>query len=158
MACRIFSCGMWNLVPWPGIRPRPPGLWAWILSHWTTREVLSQQFLKFLLGTGTHYSDPTSSVQTQQRDAEPQPPTGRGEQGEFSSTFPEKEESRNKLTSKVQCSMSVRNVSPRAHPEAGRAEEGKWRLERPERGGPDTPGRSDRSPGQDRWQHTRLHV
>ena len=43
---RIFSCGMgtlscnmWDLAPWPGIKPRPPVLEAWSLSHWTTREV-----------------------------------------------------------------------------------------------------------------------
>ena len=47
-ACRIFdfhcgmltlSCGMWNLVFWPGIEPGPPALGARSLSHWTTREV-----------------------------------------------------------------------------------------------------------------------
>ena len=45
-SCRIFpvapglsSCGMWNIVSWPGIEPRPPTLGAWSLSHWTTREV-----------------------------------------------------------------------------------------------------------------------
>jgi len=37
-ACWIFSCSMWNLVPWPGIKPRPPALGAWRFSHWTTRE------------------------------------------------------------------------------------------------------------------------
>ena len=35
----IFSGGMWNLVPWPGIEPRPPALGAWSLSLCTTREV-----------------------------------------------------------------------------------------------------------------------
>ena len=35
----IVSCGMWDLVPWPGIEPRPPALEAQSLSHWTTREV-----------------------------------------------------------------------------------------------------------------------
>ena len=45
-ACRIFSyskqtfsCGMWDLVPWPGIEPRAPALEALCLSLWTTREV-----------------------------------------------------------------------------------------------------------------------
>ena len=45
-ACRIFSygkqtfsCGMWDLVPWPGIEPRAPTLEALRLSLWTTREV-----------------------------------------------------------------------------------------------------------------------
>ena len=39
MACKLFSCGMWDLVPWPGIDPRPPALGARSLSHWITREV-----------------------------------------------------------------------------------------------------------------------
>ena len=45
-ACRIFShsmltlsWGMWDLVPWPGITPRPPALGLRGLSHWTPREV-----------------------------------------------------------------------------------------------------------------------
>ena len=38
-ACKIFSCSMWDLVPRPGIEPRPPALGARSLSHWTTREV-----------------------------------------------------------------------------------------------------------------------
>ena len=46
VTCRIFSCykqtlscGMWDLVPWPGMEPGPHQLGAWSLSHWTTREV-----------------------------------------------------------------------------------------------------------------------
>ena len=42
--CRIMrtlSCGRWDLVPWPGIEPRPPALGVWSFSHWTTREVPS---------------------------------------------------------------------------------------------------------------------
>ena len=35
----IFSCGMWDLVPWSGIKAGPPALGAQSLSHWTTREV-----------------------------------------------------------------------------------------------------------------------
>ena len=38
-ACRIFSCSMWDLLPCLGIKPRPPALGVWSLSHWTTREV-----------------------------------------------------------------------------------------------------------------------
>ena len=38
-ACKISSCGMQDLVPWPGIEPRPPALGAWSLSHWTTGKV-----------------------------------------------------------------------------------------------------------------------
>ena len=30
---------MWNLVPRPGIKPRPPALGAQILSLWITRKV-----------------------------------------------------------------------------------------------------------------------
>ena len=33
-----LSCGMWDLVPRPGIKPRPPALVVQSLSHWTTRE------------------------------------------------------------------------------------------------------------------------
>ena len=43
-ACMIFtygmktlSCGMWDLVPWPKIEPRPPALGIWSLSHWTRK-------------------------------------------------------------------------------------------------------------------------
>ena len=31
--------GMWDLVPPPGVEPRPPAFGAWSLSHWTSREV-----------------------------------------------------------------------------------------------------------------------
>ena len=34
-----LSCGMWDLVPWPGIQYGPPALGALNLNHWTTREV-----------------------------------------------------------------------------------------------------------------------
>ena len=27
-----LSCGLWDLVPWPGIKPGPPTSWAWSLS------------------------------------------------------------------------------------------------------------------------------
>ena len=33
------SCGMWDLVPWPGIEPRPPALGLRSLSDYTTREI-----------------------------------------------------------------------------------------------------------------------
>ena len=36
---QILACGMWDLVPWPGIEPEPPALGLWSLSHWTNREV-----------------------------------------------------------------------------------------------------------------------
>ena len=37
---RVF-CGMWDLVPPPGIKPRASALRAQSLSHWTTRGVPS---------------------------------------------------------------------------------------------------------------------
>ena len=37
--CRIFSCGIWDLIPLWGFEPGPPVLGPWSLSHWTTREV-----------------------------------------------------------------------------------------------------------------------
>ena len=38
---------MWDLVPWPGIKPGPPALGAQRPSHGTTREVPGS-LLKFL--------------------------------------------------------------------------------------------------------------
>ena len=35
----ILNCSMWDLVPWPGIEPKPPTMGAKSLSHSTTREV-----------------------------------------------------------------------------------------------------------------------
>ena len=39
VVCGIFSCGMRDLVPWPGMEPRPPALGVRSLNCWTTREV-----------------------------------------------------------------------------------------------------------------------
>ena len=36
---QTLNCSMWDLVPWPGIKPRPPALGAQTLSHWSTRDV-----------------------------------------------------------------------------------------------------------------------
>ena len=36
---QTLGCGMWILVPRPGMEPRPSALGAWSLSHWITREV-----------------------------------------------------------------------------------------------------------------------
>ena len=45
-----LSCGMRDLVPWPGIKPGPPALGAQSLSHWATREVpRSYLFIYFWL-------------------------------------------------------------------------------------------------------------
>ena len=40
-----LSCSVWDLVPWPEIKPRHPALGVWYLSHWTTREIPIIQFL-----------------------------------------------------------------------------------------------------------------
>ena len=54
-ACWIFRCGMWDLVPWPGIEAGTPALEAQSLSHWTTREHLPfWSFLNVQL-SGTKY-------------------------------------------------------------------------------------------------------
>ena len=37
--CQMFSYGMQELVPWPGMEPRPPALGAQNLSHWTIRDI-----------------------------------------------------------------------------------------------------------------------
>ena len=30
-----LSLGLWDLVPWPGIEPRPPAMWVQSPTHWT---------------------------------------------------------------------------------------------------------------------------
>ena len=40
-AHRLFSLGMWVLVPSTRIESGPPALGAWSLSHWTIREIPS---------------------------------------------------------------------------------------------------------------------
>ena len=36
---------MWDLVPRPGIKPRPPELGVWSLSHWTPGKSLQSEFV-----------------------------------------------------------------------------------------------------------------
>ena len=43
---QTLSCGMWYLVPSPGIELRPPELGGQSLSHWITREVPISKSLK----------------------------------------------------------------------------------------------------------------
>ena len=38
MTALSLSCGMWDLVPWPGIEPGCSSLRAQRVSHWTSRE------------------------------------------------------------------------------------------------------------------------
>ena len=46
-ACELLVAAcMWDLVPWPGIEPRPPALGAWSLIHCATREVLTFLYFK----------------------------------------------------------------------------------------------------------------
>ena len=33
LSCSLLSWGMWDLVPWSGIKPGPPVVGAWSLSH-----------------------------------------------------------------------------------------------------------------------------
>ena len=42
-----LSCGLWDLVLWPGIKPMPPALGARNLSHWKPRK--SPGFTLFIL-------------------------------------------------------------------------------------------------------------
>ena len=49
LAVLSFSCGRWDLIPWPGIEPGPPALGAQSLSHWTTREVPSTGLLNLFI-------------------------------------------------------------------------------------------------------------
>ena len=63
VACGIFSCGMWaacelswgmwDLVPWQEIKPGPPVLGAWSLSHWTTNKVPRNILLTFWFCSGS---------------------------------------------------------------------------------------------------------
>ena len=43
LSCSVqtLSWDVWELVPWPGIKSRPPALGTQSLSHWTTRESLN---------------------------------------------------------------------------------------------------------------------
>ena len=47
VACGIFNyvmwtlrCCIWDLIPWPGMEPRPPALGAWCLSPWPLEKSL----------------------------------------------------------------------------------------------------------------------
>ena len=56
LAAADLSCGMWDLVPWPGIEPRPPALGVWSLSQRTPREVpIMVQFYKWSASLSSFY-------------------------------------------------------------------------------------------------------
>ena len=46
---QVFSCSMQDLVPWPGIEPRPPALGTQSLSHWNTGKVPQLLCLKLTI-------------------------------------------------------------------------------------------------------------
>ena len=50
--CRIFSCSIWDLVPWTGIEPGHPALGAQNHRHCTTRRSLACRTLTNLLIRG----------------------------------------------------------------------------------------------------------
>ena len=52
---RTLGFGMWDLVPWPRIKPGSPALDAWSLGHWTTREVLKHFSLWWNLNSLTYF-------------------------------------------------------------------------------------------------------
>ena len=49
VACRIYSSGMWDPVPWPGIKG-PLHVGAGNLTHWTTRKVPTANILNTISG------------------------------------------------------------------------------------------------------------
>ena len=48
MIYRPFSCNVWDLVPWSGIKPGSPAFGAQSLSHWPTRELTWKTFKEAL--------------------------------------------------------------------------------------------------------------
>ena len=49
----LDSHGMWELVPWPGIKPGPAALGIWHLSHWITGEAPGIFFVGRYLTAGS---------------------------------------------------------------------------------------------------------
>lgn len=49
VACGIYSCGMWHLVSWPGIKLGTPVLGAWSLRRWTGESQGYFRILGYLL-------------------------------------------------------------------------------------------------------------
>ena len=41
---QTLGCGMWDIGPWPGVRPGSPVLGMQSLSYWITREILVLRF------------------------------------------------------------------------------------------------------------------
>ena len=56
---QTLSCGMWDLVPHPGIKAEPLVLGVWSPSHWTTRGVPKAFSILKEKGLRTLYLDPS---------------------------------------------------------------------------------------------------
>ena len=55
-ACGLLvATSMWDLVPRPGIEPRPPALGVWSLTHWTTREVPLIDIIDTVIQRNNHH-------------------------------------------------------------------------------------------------------
>ena len=49
LAALGLSCGMWDLVPWPGIEPGPTVLGEWSLSYWTPAKSQDTRFIRKII-------------------------------------------------------------------------------------------------------------
>ena len=49
---RTLSCGMWDLVAWPGTEPRPPALGVQSLSYWANLVSFALSFLPSAWNSG----------------------------------------------------------------------------------------------------------
>ena len=61
-ACGIFSCGMQDGIPKPGISSRSPALGTWSLSHWPTSKVPIQPIFCTLSNTARRSKDLGSTL------------------------------------------------------------------------------------------------
>ena len=63
LAAQGLSCGLWDLVPQPGIKPRAPALRDQSLSHWTTTYLLEVELCPGIRpGVGLPHHVPTLSL------------------------------------------------------------------------------------------------
>ena len=63
LAALSLSCSMWDLVPWPGIKPEPPALGAGSLSPRTAREVPWWRFSEMIICPLLGWQDFINSLQ-----------------------------------------------------------------------------------------------
>ena len=62
---QTLSCGMWNLVPWPGMEPWPPALRAKSFNHRRVREVQRTFISKY--STNDAFIAHTGSIKIQKK-------------------------------------------------------------------------------------------